>query len=54
MKNKINLQKEIWEGQTIKDFIKELEPQLATAYPPITTKKNYRSGADRTSLITKK
>jgi hypothetical protein len=27
---KINFQKEIWEGWTVENFIKELEPQLDT------------------------
>ncbi|SDF52789.1 hypothetical protein SAMN04244560_00870 [Thermoanaerobacter thermohydrosulfuricus] len=44
MKKRINFQKEVWEGWTIEDFIKELEPSLAAIqsgrswYPPITTK----------------
>lgn len=45
---KINFQKEIWEGWTVEDFIKELEPQLAiiqsgtSFHPPITTQKELK------------
>jgi hypothetical protein len=45
---KINFQKEIWEGWTVKDFIKELEPQLdaiqsgTSWHPPIATKKELK------------
>jgi len=42
MKKQINLQKEVWEGWTVEDFIKELEPQLAIVHPPITTKKGLK------------
>jgi hypothetical protein len=45
---KINFQKEIWEGWTIEDFIRELEPQLSAIqsgrswHPPIATKKELK------------
>jgi hypothetical protein len=46
--SKINFQKEIWEGWTVQDFIKELEAQLdaiqsgTSWHPPITNKKELK------------
>ncbi|KHO63155.1 hypothetical protein THYS13_12650 [Thermoanaerobacter sp. YS13] len=58
--NKINFQKEIWEGWTIKDFIRELEPQLDAIqsgrswYPPITTKKELKNWCKQNQSYYKK